>query len=255
MVLAFTLPVSAQSMLDDGNVWTYVVRGNNPSIANNPVVEASAMKYYINGEREIDGKKYKDIWVQSAAIGEPNASGSTTALDYDKVTFYEPVYYSSAREENGKVYVRIDELKRVVSYLKYSYDWFEDYSARCWIEECGDECVIYDFNTEQPVHTTNTFILPNIGCSRYLLYFYENYPTDGIMRGTSLNLFYRNGKVEYKSKDYFPDPFFPDETLGNIGVPKTLTDKDATTYNISGQRLSQPQTGLNIVGGKKVLVR
>ena len=35
---------------------------------------------------------------------------------------------------------------------------------------------------------------------------------------------------------------------------QTATDDDAI-YNLAGQRLSKPQRGLNIIGGKKVLIK
>ncbi len=33
------------------------------------------------------------------------------------------------------------------------------------------------------------------------------------------------------------------------------TDKDAPIYNLNGQRLNEPRKGINIIGGKKVVVK
>ncbi len=45
-----------------------------------------------------------------------------------------------------------------------------------------------------------------------------------------------------------------DEVTGIHAVPSISQESDKCIYNIAGQRLSQSQTGLNIVGDKKVLV-
>ena len=45
-----------------------------------------------------------------------------------------------------------------------------------------------------------------------------------------------------------------DEVTGIHAVPSISLESDKCIYNIAGQRLSQPQAGLNIVGDKKVLV-
>lgn len=38
-----------------------------------------------------------------------------------------------------------------------------------------------------------------------------------------------------------------------IAIPTTETAENATVFNLSGQRLSKPQHGINIIGGKKIL--
>lgn len=35
----------------------------------------------------------------------------------------------------------------------------------------------------------------------------------------------------------------------------TEADKDAPIYNLRGQRLKAPQKGINIIGGRKVIVK
>ena len=38
-----------------------------------------------------------------------------------------------------------------------------------------------------------------------------------------------------------------------IAIPTTETAEDSPIFNLSGQRLSKPQHGINIIGGKKIL--
>ena len=39
------------------------------------------------------------------------------------------------------------------------------------------------------------------------------------------------------------------------GPTSTLSKEDETMYNLAGQRISKPQHGLNIIGGKKVVIK
>ena len=46
--------------------------------------------------------------------------------------------------------------------------------------------------------------------------------------------------------------------IGATGIKGVVADdikKDATIYNLSGQRLDKPRKGINIIGGKKVMVK
>ncbi|MDE7455971.1 MAG: hypothetical protein K2M96_04605 [Prevotella sp.] len=45
-----------------------------------------------------------------------------------------------------------------------------------------------------------------------------------------------------------------DDTSAIDGI-KTEADKDAPVYNLRGQRLTAPQKGVNIIGGRKVVVK
>lgn len=46
-----------------------------------------------------------------------------------------------------------------------------------------------------------------------------------------------------------------DDATGIKGVVADGIKKDATIYNLSGQRLDKPRKGINIIGGKKVMVK
>ena len=43
------------------------------------------------------------------------------------------------------------------------------------------------------------------------------------------------------------------ETIDNEQL--IIDNEEAAIYNLAGQRLSKPQRGLNIIGGKKVLIK
>ena len=45
-----------------------------------------------------------------------------------------------------------------------------------------------------------------------------------------------------------------DDTPSNIDNIRTEDDKDAPVYNLRGERLTAPQKGINIIGGRKVVV-
>ena len=45
------------------------------------------------------------------------------------------------------------------------------------------------------------------------------------------------------------------KTSTGIKQPKTTLGRQSPIYNISGQRLKTPQKGVNIIGGKKVIVK
>ena len=46
-----------------------------------------------------------------------------------------------------------------------------------------------------------------------------------------------------------------EENPDGIDDLNDLKESRATIYNLAGQRLSKPQHGLNIIGGRKVLIR
>ena len=81
--------------------------------------------------------------------------------------------------------------------------------------------------------------------------------SDAIYRKTYLNLFYRDGKLEYKSPNFYPDPFFPDEIADGIEeivkIEKLKTER--AVFNLQGQRINGLQKGLNIQDGKKIYIK
>ncbi|MBO7119786.1 MAG: endonuclease [Bacteroidaceae bacterium] len=49
------------------------------------------------------------------------------------------------------------------------------------------------------------------------------------------------------------DPTGINEELRSFSSMKSMKDEESSIYNLAGQRLSKPQRGLNIIGGRKVL--
>ena len=46
-----------------------------------------------------------------------------------------------------------------------------------------------------------------------------------------------------------------DDTPTTVDSIRTEADKDAPVYNLRGERLTAPQKGVNIIGGRKVVVK
>jgi hypothetical protein len=73
--------------------------------------------------------------------------------------------------------------------------------------------------------------------------------------GLGLQSIYRGNGVEHRSEIFWGDLTKMWQTLGINHVNAAPAGKTAAVYNISGQRLQAPRKGLNIIGGKKVLVK
>ncbi|MDE6002057.1 MAG: hypothetical protein K2G76_00970, partial [Prevotella sp.] len=57
------------------------------------------------------------------------------------------------------------------------------------------------------------------------------------------------------SSNYWLDYAGSDDTPSSIDDIRTEDDKDAPVYNLRGERLTAPQKGVNIIGGRKVVVK
>jgi hypothetical protein len=53
---------------------------------------------------------------------------------------------------------------------------------------------------------------------------------------------------------FAPQLFFDGNVTG-IGAVKSINKEDGAYYNLAGQRVAQPQKGLYIVNGKKVIIK
>jgi len=248
-----TLSMQAQNMLDDGNVWSYATIGTYDANHTGSAIpcDFEFIRYYIQGKETINGKDYKKVYADAVGyITEPHYLYSPDDNYYYSSSGH---YIISLREEEGRVYVDTDIYINSFVQNDVLGAEFADYV----LPKVDKEYVLYDFNLE-----VSDSILPNIGNLYSLIYpsiwflpmkFLQS---DAICRSTHLNLFYRDGKLEYKSPDFYPDPFFPEETadgiMENVKIEKF---KNESIYNLQGQRINGLQKGLNIVEGEKVWVR
>ena len=64
------------------------------------------------------------------------------------------------------------------------------------------------------------------------------------------------GKAYLKlAGDSFAPQLFFDGNVTGIGAVKSINKEDGAYYNLAGQRVAQPQKGLYIVNGKKVIIK
>ena len=263
LLLAVSSLANAQTMFDEGNVWTYKHLGTLVAYGS-PLCDASFCKFYLNGECEIDGKTYKKLWMQSASYGKQYDTEQEKredwysegyVLDTSIVTFDNPMLYARVRESAGKVYVYADDYNDITGYNVYrefcemfgNVPWY-------WAVKEGNEFLIYDFNIEQP-NDLGITIYPYIGYKTCLIGDYFVQSIDEVVRKSSLNLFYRNGEQKYIADDYYPDPFFPEVTTTITAPAENKAQQGNAIFTIQGTRLTAPQKGLNIINGKKMLVR
>lgn len=241
--------VYAQTMLGDGNVWTYCCKGFRGNVENAPLCELVYQKYTLKGECTIGDKIYKQVWSEWAKVLDVNKGIEKN----ENVVFFEPTYLLGVREEKGRIYVnKVEYQKTAVVDEEFGWNWFPTE---------GEEFVLYDFNEEN-----GEIVIPYVG-NIYALFYKAEVATDGIYRYNHLNLFYRDGKLEYKSPNFYPDPFFPEETVDGIeeqAYPIPLPQGKRAIFNLQGQRISVNSVfsapsvlpkGVYIVDGKKVWVK
>ena len=263
--------VSQKSLVYDGNVWTYLHR----SFLNREDTLPAALnyyKYYFNGESYINGKKYKNLWRTEVALiteAHPSYKGND-----DRVVLTN--YVCSLREEDGKVYVpkqsysvanKVEDifyLYGIDSNVQELWSYLPEYepdSAFSQNRKTDEEYILYDFTRE-----IDKNVIPWIGSQHLLLYplsSQHRHVKIGLQEPQKkkeeefLNLFYRDGKLEYKSPNFYPDPFFPEEIADGIEeiVKNEKLKTERAVFNLQGQRINGLQKGLNIVDGKKVWVK
>jgi len=77
----------------------------------------------------------------------------------------------------------------------------------------------------------------------------------GAYIGSGNNIYYADGtKVMNDWVVIGPDNQATQDLITGVASPKSSPEGNDFIYNLAGQRLSRPQKGINIVGGKKVLI-
>lgn len=262
MLIVFTTETYSQGFVDEGNVWTYATEHRmyffhdsgseyDDVIIFDPdtLIYEFVRKFYFNGTCEYKGKTYHRLWYDEYfhSTKYENHFPDTTMISSS-------IYCTKMREENGKVYIDAQEYDSLIARYNrmiLSCDLDEAY------ERVGDEYVIYDFTKEQEdvlpwIGSTNNLVFPS-GWTPVASYYNGRFTLE------NLNLFFRNGVLEYKNVDhypgYHPDPFFPEVVADGIEQPTSAPDSDGFIYNLQGQRIAHPQRGLNVVAGRKVWVK
>ena len=61
--------------------------------------------------------------------------------------------------------------------------------------------------------------------------------------------------IKTSTRYYFDNIYFELYTTTDIKNANTDNQREPAIFNLSGQKLSQPQRGINIINGKKVVVK
>jgi Leucine-rich repeat (LRR) protein len=232
------------TFIDEGNEWHYanICEMVDTSI----VVEENFAKYYFKGDTIINQKKYKQLWgdfIYRNTESHPKKKPGTS---------YGSGYVMGVREEEGKVFVNVEEYDKQL--MMFSYE------EQKWnLTKEDDEYVLYDFNSP------SNYVIPEVGSKLDLIFPYPLQRMDywdGIIRTWNLNLFYCDGQLIYKSQNYYPDLFFlidgiainetnfPDENFRNYllsqeyGADSLLTDDEIsgiTELSVSGKNITSLQ--------------
>ncbi len=232
------------TFIDEGNEWHYanICEMVDTSI----VVEENFAKYYFKGDTIINQKKYKQLWgdfIYRNTESHPKKKPGTS---------YGSGYVMGVREEEGKVFVNVEEYDKQL--MMFSYE------EQKWnLTKEDDEYILYDFNSP------SNYVIPEVGSKLDLIFPYPLQRMDywdGIIRTWNLNLFYCDGQLIYKSQNYYPDLFFlidgiainetnfPDENFRNYllsqeyGADSLLTDDEIsgiTELSVSGKNITSLQ--------------
>ena len=85
---------------------------------------------------------------------------------------------------------------------------------------------------------------------------YLNQSVEEIQSWTKIgvqSIYYGGGERKVSEMGWFENPMY--ETTTGISALKANDLRNAVIYNLAGQRIQTPQKGLNIINGKKVVVK
>ena len=144
----------------------------------------------------------------------------------------------------------IDEDIHKIHYPDLSFELHDD-TLRikgCLVSSCGS---LYAFLHEEPTDNPDTTrIVLNLNSAGVQYYCEELYETDMSITGFDPNKKYI---IRYGGTDYL----VTNANMVADAIKPTITTSrrmPVSIYNLQGQRISHPQRGLNIVGGRKVLI-
>ena len=124
VLLSFVLTseTSAQTMIESGNAWSYLNLGRHMNVGEFEEwkdCEYTFTKVYFDGEREVNGKKYLDLWLEEVFLDEQICSDRQTEamsdeetskrLPYESIDDFEQkisaLHWISIREDDESLYV------------------------------------------------------------------------------------------------------------------------------------------------------
>ena len=261
-VFLSSLAMSAQTTVAEGNIWSYVDVGYDMAegtpYEKNPVKYLNFTKLYFNGSVVINGKRYLNLWETEARSTD---DGYNSITDFEELT---PKFVVCLREENSKVYVNKEQFNEMLK--ANAANSAVNFKPEDVFESEGDEYILiepygnmHDLYVNNNVNIWNSSIPSSISNLYNMLHFFpgSHWLLDGVWRNMFLNLFYRDGKLEYKSPNFYPDPFFPEEIADGIEeiVKNEKLKTERAVFNLQGQRINGLQKGLNIQDGKKIYIK
>lgn len=265
IMLVLSISCVAQTMLDDGNVWTYCTVGYNGWHPERPLCELTFSRFFIQGSHEAAGRLYKDVYVEyiyyEAIRQDDDESGMLQFVLSDEPKHIEPEFCIGVREESGRVYTNAGEFDQL-----YGDEELGDFALNSWHPFEDGEYVLYDYNDYSVPCISpylkgcgiSTEVIPYVGNTSFL-FVIPDIATDGIIRDTRLNLFFRQGVLEYQSPIFHSDPFYPDITTAfrDTPAPQIVNGKslNGKWFDLSGRCVSHLQKGVYIKDGRKVVVR
>ena len=227
-----------QTMLEEGDVWTYRYVGYNQTVAEKPMCGLAFDKFYINGSHMIEGHEYHEIWMQHFTVYSPVPVFEDDANHFRVDTVNqvsEPEYFLSLREEDGRVFAHVAEVNSRIGVVgeQINTPLDELFSSE------GNEYIVYDFNN--PVEKVNFYtgeVIPFVGgVSHLVINPYVN-ASMGITWSSHLNLFARRGIIEYQDPDFMHDPFFPDVNPITFPYRPFIEEGKTWTYEVSNPNSS-----------------
>lgn len=232
------------SIDEDGNaVISAAFSGSNMSLRYNNASNQTRFRYYKSGQAPIA------LYKKTSLTATLNAYGyATYCSEY-------PLDFSNAKGYSAWQVTGVDGNANAITFVKVT----GSVKGGTGLLLMGEHDATVTLTSENSTNELKTNLLKGTLAPTYV--------ESETIYGLSGNTFKKNNDGTFgKNKAYIPASavdgannvrtlslVFVDPTTG-IAETKTMTNEDAI-YNLAGQRISKTQRGINIVGGKKVLVK
>ena len=247
--------------------------------------------FYLDGDTIINGLSYQNFYYEWNYQNGKSVLGSPVKIaalrEYDGKVLAAKVLYQEMFMDLGNYYEAFEECNNEV----VVYDWnvlrdgqavkvFQDGNVtereileRTTVEMAdGSKRTLYKVFNHDPENLKKgqqayVEIIDQVGCvnmPRELLHFFWepknfSYPTSSskAIAGAVMNFIQNNAIVYQAPKDKYVHYDFIKNYVptGIEEVPSDSPSMGRGIFNLQGQRISAPQKGINIIGGKKVWVK